>query len=68
MSGAWNTLCCIPATVDEVDNDGSEEQRQPLFDANAPPSRLYTENHQQVVPPTFTPLSSVKSYILKTSG
>ena len=53
LSGAWNTLCCIPvmaasADTDDADSDTSEQQRQPLFDTDATPSSLYTENQQQV--------------------
>jgi len=49
LSGAWNTLCCIPATVDDTHSDTSDQQQQqPLLDTAAVQSSLYTENQQQV--------------------
>jgi len=53
LSGAWNTLCCIPASVDDADGDVSNEQQQ-LLDTDAFRSSLYTENRQQVCGHTLT--------------
>jgi len=47
LSGAWNTLCCVPAGIDDADGAVSDEQQQ-LLDNDAFRSLLYTENRQQV--------------------
>ena len=55
LSGAWNTLCCIPASVDAADGDVSEEQQ--LLDTDGFHSSLYTENRQQVTAHLRLPVS-----------
>jgi len=48
LGGAWNALCCIPATFDDNARRDSIEQQQPLLNTDSFHSTLYTENRQQV--------------------